>query len=131
MPNPIALGIKFLNLFYFDSLHCGLNETNLILFKEERRAILKVLTKGIKVHQDVNFSLVAEKTVGWSGARLKGLVTSARFLAQFPASENGASIMDFVKIDLFWPDVIYHSTVWRVRYLRHKNNLDHSCLRFN
>uniref|UniRef100_A0A914ZEY7 Peroxisomal ATPase PEX1 n=2 Tax=Parascaris univalens TaxID=6257 RepID=A0A914ZEY7_PARUN len=48
---------------------------------EERLSILKVLCRDVRLDRDVDLEYFAEKTCGYSGADLKGLVTTSQFHA--------------------------------------------------
>uniref|UniRef100_A0A0M3I5L2 AAA_lid_3 domain-containing protein n=1 Tax=Ascaris lumbricoides TaxID=6252 RepID=A0A0M3I5L2_ASCLU len=48
---------------------------------EERLSILKVLCRDVRLDSDVDLKYFAEKTCGYSGADLKGLVTTSQFHA--------------------------------------------------
>uniref|UniRef100_A0A0N5ATC9 AAA domain-containing protein n=1 Tax=Syphacia muris TaxID=451379 RepID=A0A0N5ATC9_9BILA len=50
--------------------------------QDDRIKILKVLTRKLRIHDSVDYALIASKTDGWSGADLKGLVTLAQSLAE-------------------------------------------------
>lgn len=49
--------------------------------QEERLSILKVLCRDVRLDSDVDLKYFAEKTCGYSGADLKGLVTTSQFHA--------------------------------------------------
>lgn len=49
--------------------------------KTGREEVLAIHTKGMKIDKNINLSILAEKTDGFSGAELKALTTEAGYLA--------------------------------------------------
>ncbi|VDN05227.1 unnamed protein product [Thelazia callipaeda] len=50
--------------------------------KMERISIIEVLTRSIRLQQDVDVEAIAEMTEGWTGADLKGLITNALLISR-------------------------------------------------
>ncbi|CAB3400787.1 unnamed protein product [Caenorhabditis bovis] len=62
--------------------------------KDERRDIIRVVTRELNVDKSVDMEKVVESTVGWSGADLKALFTNALFNANRKLSNGKNGYQD-------------------------------------